>query len=285
MMFKRQYHYLIAGLADLSFDSGKGFAAIADFREELKTMLYTSDYSLVSIFFLPHDNKNLLAFMEGKTGEWDTLGNYSLQDMEEQKRIIDSILKEDDILPAYMVESMKNWFYSEKKSNRSEIERKLTEGYINIALTSGNRFLEKYTRFDRDMRNIFIFINSKTLGLDPVKFIAGDDPLANQLREVLPGGKGFNIPLEPEYVPGIFKIVMENEFLDREMKSDIARWDYVNEATFFEYFTIDWILGYLIKLSIVTRWKQLDPGLGKMMLDRLIADLEAPVKKAGYGDE
>jgi len=284
-MFKRQYHCLVAGLADLVFDSAKGYSDMAEFRGELKTILHPTDYSVVSILFLPHDNKNLVAFLEDKTGKWDYLGNYTLQDMEEQKRITDSILKEDDVLPSYMVEAMKNWFLSVNGNDRLETERKLTEGYIKTALSSGNRFLENYTRFDRDMRNIFALINSKALGLDAVKYIAGDDPLAAWLRDVFKSGKDFHIPSDPEYIQEIFRIVMENEFLEREMKSDIARWDFINEETFFEYFTLDWILGYLIKLSVVIRWKQLDPGTGTMMLKRLVQELETPAKAVELREE
>jgi len=284
-MFKRQYHCLVAGLADLVFNSAKGYSDMAEFRGELKTILHPTDYSVVSILFLPHDNKNLVAFLEDKTGKWDYLGNYTLQDMEEQKRITDSILKEDDVLPSYMVEAMKNWFLSVNGNDRLETERKLTEGYIKTALSSGNRFLENYTRFDRDMRNIFALINSKALGLDAVKYIAGDDPLAAWLRDVFKSGKDFHIPSDPEYIQEIFRIVMENEFLEREMKSDIARWDFINEETFFEYFTLDWILGYLIKLSVVIRWKQLDPGTGTMMLKRLVQELETPAKAVELREE
>lgn len=276
MMFKRQYHCLIAGLTDLDFDNDRGFADMVQFREELKSILHPSDYMVLSILFIPHDNKNLMAFLRNETDKWDPLGNYSLQDMEEQKRINESILKEDDILPSHMVESMTIWFDPVKEKDVSETERKLSEGYIAMALGSGNRFLKKYTCFDRDMRNISALINSKALGLDAVKYIAGNDPLAVLLRELFTSGKDFRVPAEPEYVPMMFKIMMENEFLEREMKNDLARWNFVNEETFFEYFTIDWLLGYLIKLSIVIRWKELDPETGRTMLERLVREVKTP---------
>jgi hypothetical protein len=97
--------------------------------------------------------------------------------------------------------------------------------------------------------------------------------------------KRFSSPGRTGYVPVLFKIVMENEFLERERKCDIARWDFVNEETFFEYFTIDWLLGYLIKLSIVIRWKQLDPEAGKSMLKKLVAEMETPAKAVNMAEE
>lgn len=273
-MFKREYHYLVAGLADLIFDGSKDVSDIAEFREELEHSLHPSDYSVVCTLFLPHDNKNLLTFLEGSGREWDNLGIYSRHDMEEQRRISESILREDDILPPYMVEAMRNWSDTGSTNDRFETERFLTEGYINTALASGNRFLMNYIRFDRDMKNVSALISSKALGLDAVNFISGDYPLAYRLKEIFKSSRDFQIPPEPDYVPDIFRIMMEEEFLERERKIDIARWDFINTNTFFEYFSIDWIMGYLLKLSIVTRWKELDPETGKIMLRNLVEEMK-----------
>jgi hypothetical protein len=282
MILKRQYHCFVAGLADLAFDSTKSVMDMAEFREELKTILHPGDYLTLSVLFLPHDNKNLIAFLESKDTTWDPLGNYSIQDFEEQERIINSILKENNILPEYMVGLMTDWFNTEGGIDKFEMDKRLTEGYINIALDSGNRFLEKWISFDRDLNNIFILLNSKSLNLDANMYIIGDDPFATELAGIFNSGKDFHIPAEPEYAHMIFKIATENEFLDRERKIDMARWDFIDSATFFEYFTLDMIIGYLIKLSIVLRWKQLDPETGKMMLEKLIEDMESPVLTGNY---
>ncbi|HOF20768.1 MAG TPA: DUF2764 family protein [Bacteroidales bacterium] len=273
-MSKREYHYLVAGLADLVFDSSKGASDIAEFREELKSALHPSDYAVVSILFLPHDNKNLMTYLEGGSGEWDNLGIYSLQDMEEQKRITESILREEDILPPYMVKAIRKWFDSGSANDRFETERILTEGYIDTALASGNRFLMNYVSFDRDMKNVIALISSKALGLDADDFISGDYPLARRLREIFKSSRDFQIPPEPDYVPDMFRIMTEEEFLERERKIDLARWEFINSETFFDYFSVDWIMGYLIKLSIVTRWKQLDPETGKIMLRNLVEEMK-----------
>lgn len=277
MMFKRQYHCFVAGLADLAFDSSKGVMEMADFLKELKTILHPEDFSKVSVLLLPSDNINLVAFLKGSAELPDPHGNFSLTDFEEQKRVIQSIIKEDDILLPYMVEFMRDWFNSENGIDKTETDKRLTEGYIRTGLASGNSFLEKWIRFDSDLKNILALVNSKMLGVDAVNHIIGDDPLAKRLREIHLSGKDFQIPVEPEYVPGLFRIAVESEFLEREKKSDIARWDFINSENFFEYFTIDLILGYIIKLSIVIRWKLLDPETGKIMLNRLVKDMEAPV--------
>ncbi len=284
-MQKRQYHYLVAGLADLAFDSSKNYLEMNEFKDELKTALHPSDYLLISILFLPHDNNNLITYLEGNIGTWDPLGNYTFQDFEDQKWDIHSLQKADRILPDYMVEVMADWFDSDKKPEIDEIKRKITEGYIDMALSSGNSFLENWVSFDRDVNNIFTLINSKRLNLDAENYIIGNDPFAKELKEIFEKGKDFVIPSDPEYAQGIFKTATENEFLEREKKIDLTRWEFIDSATFFEYFTVDLIMGFLIKLSIVLRWKQLDTETGRIMLQKLVKDMEKQVLTGNFSNK
>lgn len=283
MMFKRHYFYLVAGLADLIFD-GKAALSIGEFREELRVNLHPADYSLVSLLFLPHDNNNLLSFLTGREEKWDENGTYTLADYEEQKRVIGSILKEKDVLPPYMVEIMAGYYGSEEATEEGLLRKKLAEGYLTMALGSGNGFLKQWIRFDTDINNIYTFLNAKKLGLDAEKHLIGDDRFASELRELYRSGKDFVIPVEPEYAPSIFRIATESEFLEAERKTDLERWNYLDSLTFFEYFTIDQVLGYLIKFLIVKRWERLDPETGKEMLKKLVEGMESDVI-AGSLDE
>lgn len=281
-MLKRRYYYFVAGLTDLLFDSGKGLPEMKEFREELRNNLHPDDYHLTTILFLPNDNKNLVSFLKGKKNNWDVDGNFSPEIFEEQKRILKSVLKEKDVLPDYMVRIMNEWYESETGIKNVQLNKRLAEGYVDIALNSGNRFLEKWVKFDTDLKNIFIFLNSKILELEVGHYLIGSDPFTEELSELFTSGKDFNIPAEPEYAPEIFKIATENEFIERERKTDLARWNYIDNLTFFEYFTIDFIIGYLIKYSIVLRWLKLEPETGKKMLQKFVNDMEKSVLSGDF---
>ena len=108
-----------------------------------------------------------------------------------------------------------------------------------MALNSGNRFLENWIRFERDLNNIFILINSKSLNLDAGSFFIGNDPFTKELSGILDRGKDFNIPSDPEYASLIFKIATENEFLEKEKRIDYTRWEFIDSITSFDYFTIN----------------------------------------------
>jgi hypothetical protein len=151
-------------------------------------------------------------------------------------------------------------------------------------MRSGNRFLERWISYDSDIRNIFALLNAREMGLDAARYIVGGSNLARELLTAFSSGKELAIPLEPDYVPVIFRIATENEFLERERKIDLERWAYIDSITLFEYFTIDLILGYLIKYMMVLRWKQLDPVTGESMLRKLIDQMETRAMSAGIGD-
>lgn len=283
-MFSRHYYYLVAGLSDLIFDSKAGLT-IGEFREELRVNLHPDDFSLVSLLFLPHDNKNLFSFLTGKEGEWDEGGTYTFADFEEQKRVIESILKEKDVLPEYMVDIMTGFYGSEEGVDEAQLRKKLSEGYIDMVLGSGNRFLEQWIRYDTDINNIYTFLNAKKLGLDVEKHLIGGDSLADELRELYRSGKDFVIPIEPDYAQAIFRIATENEFHEAEKKTDLERWSYLDSLTFFEYFTIDQVLGYLVRFLIVKRWERLDPETGKKMLKMLVEGMESDVIAGSLNDK
>lgn len=278
-MLQRQYFYFVAGLADLLFDSGKSFAGMLEFREELKKNLHPRDFHLVSLLFLPYDNRNLINFLEGNGDAWDQLGNFSKEDFEEQMRIIRAILKEEDILPDYIVRIMREWASSEEGVKVPAVKKRLTEGYIGIVEGSGNRFLERWIRFETDLNNIFIFLNAKSLDMDPAAHMIGDDPFTRELLDLFRSGKDFTVSFESDYASEVFKIPTESEFLERERKIDLLKWNFIDTITFFEYFNIDLILGYLIKYSIVLRWARLDPETGREMLRKFITETEASISR------
>ncbi len=71
----------------------------------------------------------------------------------------------------------------------------------------------------------------------------------------------------------LISILDSDEMLSKERRLDELRWDKVDDITVFDYFNIDFILGYLVKVSIICRWMVLDKEAGRQMLDRLIEQL------------
>lgn len=277
MMTKRRYYYFVSGLADLLFDSGGNLPDMAEFRLELKNNLHPDDYHLSSILFLPYDNRNLISFLEGNEDHWEELGNYTRDTFEEYVRFLEPVIQENDNLPDYMVKVISENSRSEEGLDVMKVRKLLYEGYVKMAFDSGNRFLKEWVVFETDLKNIFSFLNAKSLDIDPEPHMIGDNSFTEELLELFRSGKDFSMSFESEYASAIFKIAMENEFIEREKRIDLFRWNYIDSITFFEYFSIDMILGYLIKYSIVRRWLGMDPETGRNMLQYFIKDTESRI--------
>ena len=63
--------------------------------------------------------------------------------------------------------------------------------------------------------------------------------------------------------------------LDFEKGVDTLRWDVLNEMTIASYFQAETVYAFYLKLTIVERWRALDPKSGRERLDTLLGELKA----------
>jgi hypothetical protein len=61
--------------------------------------------------------------------------------------------------------------------------------------------------------------------------------------------------------------------LEREKAIDLMKWQWIDDQIFFEYFTIEKILGFMLQLEIVERWMLLDSKEGEKMVQDLLRKL------------
>ena len=74
------------------------------------------------------------------------------------------------------------------------------------------------------------------------------------------------------------KISETEELVDREKKLDQLRWDWMEEATFFDYFTVERLLVFLLQLEMIERWISLDKEKGNQLFRSIIAALKDEVQ-------
>ena len=66
--------------------------------------------------------------------------------------------------------------------------------------------------------------------------------------------------------------------VDREKKLDQLRWDWMEEATFFDYFTVERLFVFLLQLEMIERWISLDKEKGNQLFRSIIAALKDEVQ-------
>lgn len=271
-MLKKEYYCLVAGLPNLFFKENRLSINWLDFRTELKSQLNQDDYQLIEYLFLPFDNENLIHLIFNQNKPFNSLGLISKTELEYQL----SPEKEGIELPAYITQFL-NWQQKNEENNYSVLtENKLHWYFYEYAIKTRNIFLRAWLNFDLNVKNIFTAFNCFRFGYELSSHLVKTEQ--NKVVCSLLTSKSLNPEFFDDELPfshQIFKIAKSDlSLIEKEKALDKIRWDYLDENTFFHFFTIEKILSYTIKLLITERWLKLESETGKAVLNRLINDLK-----------
>ncbi|MEE4178671.1 MAG: DUF2764 family protein [Bacteroides sp.] len=263
---KRNYYYLVAGLQDLTIDIHKLQYSQQAFSEELKTGLHPEDYKLVQKLFLPHDNANLLNLLQ-KTGKpFNEKGNFS------QIRLEDNI-KEPHDLPGYIMEFITAFKNKDPLMPEMLPENELTTLFYDEKLKLDNAFLRDWFQFELNLRNIVTALLARKYDIPYEYQIIGTGETSNIIRKS--HARDFGLGAELDYLEDLSNLVKNDNVQEREKSIDELRWSYLDEVTFFEYFTVEKILAFVIKLGIAERWLGIDKEYGNEMFKKLLKELQS----------
>lgn len=267
-MFKKSYYCLVAGLPDLFFNENKtGIDSLA-FRDELKKELNETDFQLAKLLYFPFDNQNLLTLLFQPDNSFHLSGNFNKPFLEEQ-------IKRPNQLPDYMTDFISWIKKNEVKTQFPEAENKLLSLFYEYALNEKNTFIKQWFSFELNLKNILTALNCQNFNYHTEKqliktknSVVYDLLKSNRLKPDL-------FEEELPFAETIFRIAeSDKSMLEKEKSIDSIKWDWLEEHTFFHYFTIEKILGFLIKLQIIERWMKLDTETGKQLLQRLLNELK-----------
>lgn len=263
---KRNYYYLVAGLQDITLDIHKLIFNQLSFKEELKTGVHSEDYRLVEKLFLPYDNINLLNQLEKSNKPFIEKGNYSKDRLEEN-------IKEPKDLPDYMGRFILAFKNKEPIYPNLSPENELTTLFYDYVLLEKNAFLRSWFRFDLHLRNILTALLARKHKISYEHQILGSDDISESIRKS--HARDFGLGSEFETLEALIEISRNEDIQEREKATDQLRWDFLDEATFFNYFTIEKILAFTIKLGLVERWLAIDKDHGQEMFKQLLKELQA----------
>ncbi len=279
-----QYHCLIAGLRELQADAeAKGFDAVA-LRDEIAGDLTPADAEVLREFYFFYDVANLIALLAGKNN-FSALGNLSETELREA---VGQTTEEPGCLPAYVTEVLAA--YRSKKGDATDendeeidteqpIEKTLWSRYYERMEASPNGFVRTWYAFDRTLRNVCAAITARAQEREIAPELVGQGEIETLLARS--SATDFGLKNEIDYLDQLFHILDETNMVDKERRLDALRWDTADELTVFEYFTLDKVLAYCVKINIIHRWMALDKEVGRTMFERLIADLSGIPAQSG----
>ncbi len=264
-MFERNYYYLVAGLPDIILDQKKLSFSIAEFKQELYGHLHPDDYRLVEFLFLPADNRNLLTLLQKSEKPFDESGKYTQDELEQD-------IKEPSILPGYMKNLITAYKSETPVYDQLSWEDQLTSLYYEFVKNCKNQYLRDWFDFDLNLKNIVAGFNIRKHKLNGEKYFIGENNIVQAVKKSTL--KDFGLSNDFEYMERLISIQENENLLERERAMDTMRWEFLDERNTFNYFSVEVLLAYIIKLQIVQRWLEMDFETGKQMFRKLLDQLE-----------
>ena len=273
---KQNYYYLIAGLPELSLDDNKLNLTVRDFRELYYPELAADDRALLDLVYLSYDNANLLLLIKDKEAQ---LGEEGLYSRDELLAIIEAARAEEAPeckCPRYMYD-----FVVESDSEEIDVEGcfpedRLAQLYYAHAMNQGNAFVARWFEFNLNLNNFLTAITARRYKLDVKSLIVGDNEVAKALRTS--NSRDFGLTGVMDSFEEILRISELENLVERERRLDVFKWEWMEEASFFDYFSVEKLFAFLIKVQIIERWISLDAEAGGEMLRGMIQQLKDEVK-------
>lgn len=272
-----KYYYLVTGLPELTLDDAKLAYSVANFRTEFYPFIAASDKKLIDLFYLQYDNANVLKLLNDKDAPIDSYGLYSADELRES---ISALKKGDclsgDSIPSYLSDFISEYF-NDPGVESYILEGKLATLYYSYAMKCKNRFISSWFNFNLTANNILVALTARKYKIsDVASLIVGNTPICQALRES--NARDFGISSEVDYWEQIIKIAEMEDLVERERKIDQLRWDWLEEQNFFNYFTIECLFVFLLKLGMIERWISLDKEKGNQMFRNIISTLKDEVQ-------
>jgi hypothetical protein len=76
------------------------------------------------------------------------------------------------------------------------------------------------------------------------------------------------------WIDRLLQIIEIPDLLQREKAIDMLRWNFLDEQNTFNYFTVEVLIAFYIKLGIIERWLRLDPATGEELFRNLLGTLQ-----------
>ena len=270
------YYCLVTGLPELSLEDGKLSYTVANFKAEIYPQLSKSDKKLLDLFYLKYDNRNLMTLLKDKEASVDaSLGNFSADEL---LGIIASFKEEsapDKKFPSYFYE-FAELYLNTPDEERFGLEDKLYGYYYDYAMKCGNPFVSTWFELNLDVNNILAAMAARKYKMEVAKVPVGTNAVADALRTS--NARDFGLADDLEYFEQLVRINDTIDLVDREKKIDLLKWNWMEDHTFFNYFTIEKIFVFLMKLEMIERWISLDKEKGNEMFRQLIGQLKDEVQ-------
>lgn len=260
----RGYYYLISALPELSLNDKHLEFNMVTYRDFVMHELQPNDQKLLKILYYKFDIINLVNLIKESDEPWLEAGNYS-------RDLLNEMLGLPDSMPAFMrlfaEDTRKKWPVLSEK----ELINRATTYYIDWSQRIDNPFLRKWLRFDYNLKNLLIWLNSHKFGMDPEKEVLGNHFEAAVLRKT--NKDEIDLKAWDFRYSEVMTHFDNPNIAIREAVIDEMRWHYLSELEEGYAFGIERLLAFVIRLQIIHRNIENTEQEGKEQLKTLLENI------------
>ena len=269
------YYYLVAGLPDISLEDGKLSYTISDFRAESYGDLSAKDQALIDLFYLKYDHADLLSLLKDKDAVTQGKGNFSSEDLLQLIASVKEGEKPDAKFPSYLYDFIAQYL-ALPADELYKAENLLASAYYAYAMKSKNPFIASWFEFNLNINNILAAFAARKYKMNVAEVIVGDTDVCEMLRTS--NARDFGLSETLDYFEPLQRLVETDDLVEREKKVDQLKWKWLEDASFFHYFTIERLFVFLLQLEMIERWVLLEKEKGSELFRQMIQNLKDEVQ-------
>ena len=277
-MLRGQYYYFVSGLPRISMEDTKLQIEPVSFVEQASTQLTKADLKLLRLLELEVSIPILISLLYKEEPQdlpiaynqsfWQAFWEYALYKSEKKDAQMPAKFKE---IPETFLSLVLEFIPLEEKPEKLLFEHRFYRGLYEFAAQHRNTFIKTWFEYRRTARNVILALNGRNHELDYAPWLVGDDELTQQLATGR--GSDFGIGKSSDIFDEYSRAYEQNTVLPRERSYDTLAWKFIDDLNFFQYFSIDKVLGYYAQLLILSRWLSFDVEKGKQVFFDTLSSL------------
>ncbi len=275
------YYCFIAGMADVKIDNQKSAPEMQTLQNELQEVLTKGDIALLNLLRMEYDNQNLIKYIANTDAELNALGTLSANDLAELTTNIDNgdidNIENDSRFAKYLIDLYSEYSNDKGTEKIESLEDRLAALYYEYGMESKNSFVKSWFEFNLNINNIITALTCRKHEWDIKSKIVGDNDIANTIRNST-SVRDFNMKGSFDYFDQVLAIFETPNLLDRERRIDALKWEWLEDKTFFNHFSIERILAFWLRCQLIHRWDNLGMEEGAEIFRSIIDELKGGIK-------
>ena len=144
-------------------------------------------------------------------------------------------------------------------------------------LKAKNKFVRAWFAFNQDMNNVLVAQICRKHGFDVKQQIVGEGEVAETLRTHATQ-KDFGLNELPGDYQAILALAQIDDLMQREKAMDAIRFEWLQERTEFDFFSVEMVYAYYLEAVMLHRWSLLTIEEGEKVFRQLVSDMKQGVK-------